>query len=336
MNIVIAANIFPPEIGGPAQYAANIHREFKALGNKSTVVTYGILKKFPTGIRHILYFFRLLPHILGADLIISLDQFSVGFPAVCAARLLGKKVFIRIGGDFLWEFYVERTRDLVLLRNFYLDAIGKLNAKERLIFAVTSWTLRHADALVFTTVWQKDIFLEPYHLQSKKILVIENYYGKRQEEPSFSVSKKEFIGAVRDLKWKNKERLMKAFERVKNLIPLATLNLEPAPYAEFVKRMEEAYAVALVSLGDVSPNMILDALRLGKPFILTRETGLYEKLKDVGLFVNPESEEEIANAFMTMARPEMYQEYVRKVRAFSFTHSWKQICEEFLTIANRV
>ena len=72
----------------------------------------------------------------------ALDTFSVAFPAVCAARLCGKKMIIRTGGDFLWEFYVERTGDLVLLRDFYNTRIGRLNFKERLIFKSTGWTLR--------------------------------------------------------------------------------------------------------------------------------------------------------------------------------------------------
>ena len=50
----------------------------------------------------------------------------------------------------------------------------------------------------------------------------------------------------------------------------------------------------VVTLGDVSPNTILDAIRADKPFIMTTETGFTERLKDIAVFVNPEDTRDIA------------------------------------------
>jgi hypothetical protein len=55
------------------------------------------------------------------------------------------------------------------------------------------------------------------------------------------------------------------------------------PYESFLNKMKESYAVVLLSLGDISPNMILDAIRLNKPFVCTKENGLMDRIAGVGV-----------------------------------------------------
>jgi hypothetical protein len=288
-------------------------------------------------IRHELFFWRtfftLLFHRI--DFIIALDTFSVGWPATLAAKILRRKILIRTGGDFLWESYVERTGDLVLFRNFYDTSWGKFSLKEKIIFALTQWTLQNATALIFSTDWQRQIFESAYSLDPKKNFIVENFYGDKLPlltmDSETQTQKKVFVGGTRPLKWKNIPRLKEAFELVKN--DGLVLDLEPAPYAEFLEKIRRSYAVILVSLGDISPNMIIDALWANKPFILTRETGLYDKLKDVAIFVDPENPADIQEKIEFLLDPENYRLQKEKVEAFTFTHSWKEICEEFLNIA---
>ena len=64
-------------------------------------------------------------------------------------------------------------------------------------------------------------------------------------------------------------------------------------FEKFMERISRCYAVILASLGDISPNMILDAIRHNKPFILTKETGLYDRLKNIAIFVDPENTDDI-------------------------------------------
>ncbi len=52
-------------------------------------------------------------------MVVALDTYSVAFPAVLAAMLFRKKLVLRVGGDFLWEQYLERVKK------------PKLSAKER-------------------------------------------------------------------------------------------------------------------------------------------------------------------------------------------------------------
>src|SRR3989344_7957398 len=99
MKIVIATGIYPPEVGGPSYYAQGLAEALRAAGHDAPVVTYGLLKVLPTGIRHLAYMFRLTPHLFGADAVVALDTFSVALPVVILAQFFRVPVVVRTGGD---------------------------------------------------------------------------------------------------------------------------------------------------------------------------------------------------------------------------------------------
>src|SRR3989338_9856968 len=119
MKILIATGIYPPDIGGPAQYARGVEEAWKKEGHNVKVLAFRFERKLPTGIRHLYYFLRVLFSLPGTDFVFSPDTWSAAFPATLACKLAGKKIIIRTGGDFFCEWYVERTGDRVLLRDFY-------------------------------------------------------------------------------------------------------------------------------------------------------------------------------------------------------------------------
>lgn len=336
-KILICTGIYPPRIGGPAQYAKEVADEFRRQGHSVKVLTYNLERKLPTLIRHELFFWRTIFNLGGVDFVLCLDTLSVGWPAVAAAKILRKKVIIRTGGDFLWESYVERTDDLVLLKDFYLKSRDNWDWKEKIIFRITKWTLDDANAVVFSTNWQRKIFEQAYELDSRKNFIIENFYGGKLPAVSPDLRKNRvFVAGTRPLKWKNIERLRKAFLEAKAQDPTIELDTTNAPYDEFLEKIRAAYAVILVSLGDISPNFILDAIRANVPFVLTKETGLFEKLKDIGIFVDPENSADIKEKILLLADRTNHRIAKEKIEQFNFTHSWRQICEEFLAIFDQI
>ena len=331
MKILIATGIYPPQIGGPAQYAKEIKEALKKLGDEVEVCTYGAEKKLPTGLRHMVFLGKILPAYFKADYIIVLDTFSVALPVYLASFIFNKPYIVRVGGDFLWEGFIERTNKKVLLRNFYQATRGDWNLKEKFIFYITKKILRRAEKIVFTTGWQQDIWQPVYELKNYKINIIENYYGPKDntKDDGADESKKIFLAGTRKLKWKNLSTLNQAFSLAQKKDPLLKLDLTNVSYDDFIIKMKQSQAVILVSLGDVSPNMILDAIRLNKPFILTRETGLYDRLKEVGLFVDPLNEAEIKDTILTLSNHSEYKKWQTKVREFNFVHTWEDIALEF-------
>lgn len=339
MKILIATGIYPPDIGGPAQYARGVEEAWKEEGHEVLVFAFRFERKLPTGIRHLYYFLRVLFSLPGTDFVFSPDTFSAALPALLACKLFGKRLIIRTGGDFLWEQYVERTGDLVLLRNFYTTRIYKFNLKERIIFTSLRFLFRHVDATIFSTAWQRDIFEKPYELDVKKCFIVENRYGEKEKSlPSptrhspYERKNKTFVGGTRELKWKNLSRVERAFSMVQKKGVSVSLALQTGSRGKFLLDIQSSYAVILASLGDISPNTILEAIQYGKPFILTKETGLYEKLKDVAVWVSPEDVNDIAEKIEWLSDEKNYAEQCEKVKAFTFTHSYSQIAGEILRI----
>ncbi|OHA19773.1 MAG: hypothetical protein A3C08_02175 [Candidatus Taylorbacteria bacterium RIFCSPHIGHO2_02_FULL_47_18] len=342
MRIIVATGIYPPDIGGPAQYARETALAWERAGHSVSVCSFSAFRAFPSGIRHLAYFCAAFFRALRADFIFIPDTFSAAVPAVAVGKILRKKTIIRTGGDFLWEQYVERTGDLVLLRHFYQTRLQKLNTKERLIFRLVGWALRNASSVVFSTEWQRDIFSQPYRLDLEKCSVIENYYGSREHSVYSDIlenirirKEKVFVGGTRPLLWKNLARVKSAFAEAQKQDTSIRLQLETGSRGKFLLDIQSAYAVIIASLGDISPNTILEAIQFGKPFILTRETGLYERLKDIAVWVNPEDERDIAEKILWLADEQNYVAQAAKIRAFSFAHSWDEIASEILHIYAR-
>lgn len=334
MRICIATGIYPPATSGPAQYAAAMEREFEARGHKADVVTYKIENSLPTGVRHLVFFLRALPKIYRADFVLALDTFSVGLPAVLAARLLGRKIIIRTGGDFLYEQFVQRTGEKILLSKFYLS-LRAFSEKEHFIFALTRWTLRKASAVVFSTAWQRDIFLKPYCLRDQKIFIVENRFDEKISDAPARA--KNFIFATRNIEYKNIDAFKKSFAAAQKINPEISLEIyHTLPHDELMEKIKTGYAVVMPSLGEISPHLILDAIRCNKPFILSSESGYAEKLKDVGLLVNPLDESDMTQKVLQLADDEEYSAAQSRVRAYNFTHSWGQIADELLAIVEKI
>lgn len=311
-----------------------LKKNFLKGGNQVKIIKYNIEKVLPILVRHCFYFLKILPWVIWADFILALDTFSVGWPAVCAAKLLRKKVIIRVGGDFLWENYVEDTGSLITLRDFN-DKLAacqrsklELSLKYKIALRITRFVLNNA-ILVFTTFWQRDIWQRTYNLKKEKLFVIENFFGPKQS--SNIPARKNFLWFGRKIKIKNIKLLEEVFAELNR--PEITLHISQADSeTKLWEEYKNCYAVILPSLSDISPNFILGAIRFNKPFICTKETGLYEKLKDIGLFINPLDREDIKNKVLFLADDANYLEYKKKVENFNFTHSWQQIAAEFLQI----
>ena len=328
MKILITTGIYPPAIGGPAQYAKNLAEAFAQLGHRVTVKTYRLEKKLPTGLRHLFFLIKILPAVWQCDFVLTLDTFSVGWPTVLAGKILSKKVLIRTGGDFLWEGYVERTGDLILLSKFYQTSLAKLSRKERIIFKLTRWTLRRATKVVFSTDWQRQIWATPYQLDLAKTAIVENYYGPK--EPSEQATKKNFIFAGRAIRLKNLEKLELAFTEAKRIDPEIILEKVSLPHAELMEKLRSAYAAVIPSVSEVSPNLALEALRYNKPTIMTHDCGLAEQLQSVTLLVDSLDHDNVARKIASLADLTVYRDYQRRLLEFNKIHNWRNIAEELL------
>ena len=328
MNITLVASIYPPEIGGPAQYAKNLKEALERAGHEVVLVRYGGLKRFPSCIRHALYAIKLLVQSRGADAMIAFYTYSGGLPAAIVRMLTGRRLIIRIGGDFVWELYIERTKDLIPLPEMYRHK-EKWNWKEKIVFGVTRWVLQRA-LVAFSSRWLLDIWQSAYRVDAHRVRVIENAIGERVEP--VAPRKKNFIFFARQIALKNAAAFRRAFAKAKAAHPEITLDEGMVPREELEKRMRECYAVALPSISEVTPNYIIDAIRCGKPFLLTKYSGYAERFKEYGVVTDPLNEDDMARGISELATSEIYERLRSRIAASKESHTYDEIAREFVSL----
>ncbi|MDZ4225896.1 MAG: glycosyltransferase family 4 protein [Patescibacteria group bacterium] len=332
MKLLIATGLYPPQLGGHAKYAKEIHDCLTARGHEVPVVVFGEVKHLPALVRHVVYLWRLFRHSRGCDAVLAFDTWSVGVPALIAARLRHLPLVVRVGGDFLWEQYVERSSDLVPLPEFYASPRA-LSLKERIIYRGTRSLTKRAAKLLFNSAWQRDIWVSAYHVPLSKTAIVENEYpGLVSAERA---SGRVFVAAGRAIRLKNIPVLEEAFARVKAKHPDIELDLRALPPEEHRQRLRGCYAVVEASVSTMNPNVIWEALSFGKPFICTTNTGIKDRLGDLGVFVDTTDRQALQKALEELLDEKTYTHYVEKIRAFPYTHTWEQITDEILAAISK-
>jgi len=328
MKIVLAASIYPPEIGGPSFYAASLEEALEKEGTEVEVAVLSSYRRIPPGFRHLWYAYALWRKARGAEAVIAFDLHAAGLPAVVAARMRGIPTIVRVGGDFVWEHYSNRTGDMIPLPDFYARE-SHLSAKERFAFRLVRLLARNA-VLAFSSPWIADIWREPYGLTDARVRVIENAIEPKLEP--LAPARKNFIFFSRRIPLKNHIAFRRAFERVKQKHTDIELEEGMIPHKELLERMRGCYAVVAPSISEVTPNYILDAIRCGKPFLLTKYSGYAERFKEYGVIVDPLSEESMARGIEQLSDAATYEKLRANIAAFSEVRTYDDIAREFLLL----
>jgi glycosyltransferase involved in cell wall biosynthesis len=159
MNITIATGLYPPEIGGPATYAAMLETELPAQGITVSIVPFGWVRHYPKIIRHIIFAWKLWQESKQADIIYALDPMSVGLPALWVAHFRRKPFLIRLGGDYAWEqgrirFGVTDTLDDYLAKRATSPWQVKLFAK------IQTYVVSHARRVIVPSEYLKTVVMK--------------------------------------------------------------------------------------------------------------------------------------------------------------------------------
>ncbi len=115
MHLLIATGLYPPEIGGPATYTKLFEDRLPKHGIEVSVLPFSSVRHRPRILRHIVYTWKLGTMARAADCILVQDTVSTGVPAAIVARVLRKKLIVRVPGDYAWEQGTQRfgVRDLL-------------------------------------------------------------------------------------------------------------------------------------------------------------------------------------------------------------------------------
>lgn len=368
MKIVLATGIYPPDIGGPATYTAALAKELQAMNHEVIVITYGemgsgeiglgngvvrVSKKGGPLLRWWRYSRALEKNGGDADIVYAFSSVSVGIP-LKLAKLQKPKKILRLGGDFLWERYTDHGGRLGL-REWYAKGRWALGPSTGSGQAVGRWLLKPFDYIVFSSAFQRDIYLDHYK-DLPAYTVIENALRGGGTVLHEKHDPLRLLVLGRLVRFKNLPPFLDAMQK----LPHATLTIAGSGPVESELRaqakklgIEDRVAfvgnrdgkekqklffdhdlIVLPSLTEISPNTALEARAAGLPVLLTEETGLSPSLQKGMVVRKLRTAEDIASAVKDVQKK--YPEAAARAAQPAAMRSWAQVAEEHEALFRRL
>ncbi len=234
MKVCIATGIYPPDIGGPATFAAILKKELPSRGHDVSVVIYSrISKKIPRGIRHLIYFFSVLRASRSADMILALDPVSAGLPAFFAARILRKKFFIRIVGDYAWEQGMQRFGITDLLDDFLGKKYGFC---VELLRKIQCMVVGAAKKVIVPSLYLQEV-IGKWGIPKEKITIVPNSVepmlalsrDEAREKLGLSKTETVLLSVGRMVPWKGFEMLILMIDTIQKQCPCKLIIVGDGP-----------------------------------------------------------------------------------------------------------
>lgn len=307
IKIVVASGSF----GGPATYSKLLGERLPSYGYKIKVVSFGTVLKYPKVIRHIIYFFKVLYRSFGADIIYAQDPVSTGLPALIASKILFKRFFLKIVGDYAWEQGSQRSGVATLLDEFS-TGYEEYSFLVKWFKRIQTFVANGAEKIIVPSNYLKRI-VGNWGVDTNKISVVYNAFN----EPKIAEEKAELrkklnlkgriiVSAGRLVPWKGFPTLIEAFAHLKEKYTDTELFIiDDGPDKEFLKKkvaeltlessvkflgrmpQQDLYAYikaadvfALVSSYEGFSHLIIETLSIGTPMVTTPVGGNVEVIKE--------------------------------------------------------
>lgn len=307
MRIALATPLYPPEPGGPATYTKLLEEELPARGVTLDIVKFLSVRDLPKGIRHIVYFIKVLGAALRADRVYALDPVSTGLPALLASVIALRPLHLRVAGDYAWEqgtyrFGVTDILDDFVLRDDYPFFVQFLKR-------VQSFVARSARSVVVPSAYLKRI-VAAWGVPEERIHVVYNAPPPFPEPETLArpqeVVRPYLVTVARLVPWKGIDALIRALARLRaegselrlvvvgdgpeeaNLRTLST-ELGLSDYVLFTGRLSHGTAPAYIAHAEAFvldtryegfSHVILEAFALRVPVLTTPVGGNVEAVED--------------------------------------------------------
>jgi len=321
MKLLIASGIYPPDIGGPATYSALLAEEFPKRGHMVKILTYGsagISRKIPKGLRHLIYFLACFYKALSCDIIFAQNQLSAGLPAMLAAKIVGRKFIMRVPGDSVWEWAVQKYEIKDSIDNFQNK---KYTARIEFRRKIQRFVANNTDAIIVPSFYFKNV-VSRWVRDVKKIHVIYNGIKLRDlNQFSADENKDKIIFSVgRMVPWKGFDVLIEIMvdlpdwrliivgggptkEQLINLIDKLNLkkNVElknSMLREELLIYLNKAKVFVLNTSFESFSFQVVEAMNTGVPVITTNIGNLPEIINnnEEGILVEPNNKKQIIEA----------------------------------------
>ncbi|MCL5795140.1 MAG: glycosyltransferase family 4 protein [Patescibacteria group bacterium] len=357
-NLVIAAEIFPPDIGGPATYSKKIAEELIRLNWQVKLICYSDkLEKddyqYPVWriirtrffLWHYFKYFWQLKKIAKDTLVIyAQGPVSSGWPAVLVGKLLKKKVVVKVVGDYAWEQARNSGRTNVGIDKFQAE---KLSGKTKFLKNIESWVCRNADQIIVPSQYLKKI-VSGWGVPEGKIKVIYNSFETEFRNLSDQKNENRIISVGRLVPWKGFDTLISLMpslieknnnfqlficgegpEREKLVGLIKELNLESRvslraeTHTNLISLLSTSGIFVLNTGYEGLSHVILETMAAGVPIITTSIGGNPELIEDGhnGLLVEYNNKEQLKEAILKI--------HQNKELGEKFVNNSKEVLKKF-------
>lgn len=236
-KILITTGIFPPDIGGPASYAELIanalsNREFKVNvltysskfkvndSNKRRFNVIRVWGKWPIWVKHIMFGFKLIRIVPAHDIVLALNVWSAGFPSLIVSKLYGKKLILKMVGDYAWEVGFGKGKVDILIDDFQK---AKKAGWIGMLYKLQGWICKKADIVIVPSKYLAGI-VSGWGVPGSKIKVIYNGVDlkhsnltKEEARTKISIHGSVILSIGRLVPWKGFRMLIKIMPQLLNI-----------------------------------------------------------------------------------------------------------------------
>jgi len=351
MKILIATGIYPPEIGGPATYAGLLSEELKRRGEQVIVLPFRDVRKYPKIFRHLIYFLKVVSVSKGVDLIFTQDPVSTGIPVILAKFFTGKKVIMRVAGDYAWEQSVQRYGVKESIDDFQRKSYGGMI---EILRNLQKFSVRHADVVVTPSQYFNRV-VSAWLGGNKKIITIYNGINLDTHfDRNDKYDDRTIISAGRLVPWKGFDMLITAIKDMpgwrliiagdgpdKVRLEALAEELDVAsrvelvgqlPRSELLAMIHRSHIFALLSTFESFSFQIVEAMSVGTPVIATHIGNISEIVEDgkSGVLIEPGNIEMFKNTVEKIGADKAFSEMISKegesrASQFSITRTMDQL-----------
>jgi len=217
-KLLIITPIYPPVVGGPAQYieklVTKLPKEYQTniicLGKENVKQ-----EKFEQIsiysnplLRQLKLFITIWKNLKKADIAYVQGTLTVGFASMIACKLLGKKYVLKYVGDEVWEKYQSNGGTLFL--DEYLES--KKSFFDNILFNLEKIILANAKRVIVPGKYLQQVLAKHFHIKAINIPnAVEIPKIKMLAKKSNSII---YVGRL--VPWKQVDKVLKAFKKLQS------------------------------------------------------------------------------------------------------------------------
>lgn len=325
MKLLIAADIFPPQSGGPATYAVTLANALTERGVDVRIVSLNpqsdrsvvscilyLVSSKNKFLRYVQYLWLLLREARTIDVVYAMGPVNAGLPALFASWVAQKPLVVKVVGDYAWEQGVLRfgvTDDVdAFQKKQYGGAVGMLRRIE-------AFVVRRALRVIVPCKYLKGM-VEGWGVYGNRVNVIYNAAALPAVVPVHKPAGERWIvTAGRLVPWKGMSALADVIAAIpdegtklkiigdgpdREKIAARIRNLRQSYRVELLGQLSRDRALAVTAAADVFvlnsgyeglSHVLLEAIQLGIPVVASRAGGNPELIPAGRLFAYNNREE---------------------------------------------